>query len=120
MINDVTDAFGEWLQSITITRQSPGAYIEGRYKDGSESEVSIRAVVQNATPDDLQVLEEGLRSSESVKLHTTSDLVALSEKDNQKGDTFTYKGKKWSVHNVARRFIGNYNKAIAIRIKDES
>ena len=115
-MNDVTDAFGDWLEPIAIKRSSRGDYIDGRYVTGPENEVPIMAVVQNTSPDDVLVLEEGKRSSESIKLHTTTDLIALSEADSIIGDTFPYKGKTWEVANVARRFIGNYHKAIAIRI----
>lgn len=115
-MNDVTDAFGDWLQTIVVKRSSQGAFTDGRYAAGPVSEVNIRAVVQNATPDDVIVLEEGKRSAESIKLHTRTDLIALSEADSIIGDTFPYKGKTWEVANVARRFIGNYHKAIAIRI----
>lgn len=92
--------------------------IGGNFWDGSTDPevIPINAVVQNAVPDDLIVLQEGQRSSESVKLHTTTDLVAVSEADRIVGDKFTYEDKLWQVMNVARRFIGNYHKAIAVRI----
>ena len=115
-MNDVTDAFGDWLQTIKINRSATGTFTDGKYVAGSKSEVNIRAVVQNTSPDDVLVLEEGKRSTESIKLHTTTDLIALSEADSIIGDTFLYKGKTWEVANVARRFIGNYHKAVAMRI----
>lgn len=106
MINDVTDAFNGWLEPLTGQRQT-GSYIAGRWVAGSATGLSFSGVVQNATPDDLKVLSEGDRSNESIKIHT---VFSIAEKDLIK-----YMGFEWLVFNVARRYIGNYNKAIAIR-----
>lgn len=115
-MNDVSEAFGDFLESVSITRSATGSYIEGVWIPGSTSSVSINAVVQNVQPDDMRVLEEGMRTSEAIKLHSTADLIPLSEADKTVGDIIAYQGFNWQVVNVARRFIGNYNKAIAIRI----
>lgn len=105
-INDVTDAFGDWLESLTGTRTA-GSYINGRWVDGVPSALSFTGVVQNATPDDLKVLPEGNRNDEAIKIHTTFQLL------NQ--DIVSYKGLDWLVFNVANRYIGNYKKVIAVK-----
>lgn len=117
MINDVTDAFSEWLEKVIGTRHSLGSFIDRRWVEGPVGDLPFYAVVQNATPDDLKVLEEGQRSSEVIKLHTETDLIAVDEDNGVTGDTLPYQGKTWTVINVARRFIGNYHKALAIRTK---
>ena len=120
MNNDVSAAFKGWLEKIILTRYPVGGYQNGRWNNSGSKPVKIFGVIQNASPDDLVVLPEGLRTSESIKVHSISDMVALSEADEMIGDTFKYKEKTWQIYNVARRYIGNYNKAIAIRIPNES
>ena len=112
-INDVTEAFGDWLENLTGTRQT-GAYVNGRWVADPDADLNFRGVVQNATPQDLLVLEEGQRTTEAIKIHTTFELVAQISDDTQ-GDIINYKSAKWQVYNVAHRYIGNYHKAIAIK-----
>lgn len=111
--NDVTDAFDGWLETVTGERTT-GSYSSGRWVSNAPSSLSFPGVVQNALPDDLKVLPEGLRTEEAIKIHTTFNLVAQIE-DTTVGDVIFYEGYNWTVYNVANRRIGNYNKAIAIR-----
>ena len=110
--NDVTDAFAGWLQALTGTRTS-GSYVLGRWADGTPVALSLDAVVQNATAEDLLVLEEGNRTSEALKLHTTTKLYPVS--GGAYKDQITYDGVTWTVYSVADRKIGGYYKAIAIK-----
>jgi len=112
-LNDVTAAFDGWLEAITGSRNT-GAYVDGRWVAAVPAELSFKGVVQNATPQDLKVLPEGQRTEEAIKIHTTFELIAQSGTDT-KGDTISYKGGVWLVYNVAKRFIGGYHKAIAIK-----
>lgn len=111
-INDVSAAFNGWLQVLTGVRNT-GSYVDGRWTPAT-SPLSFNGVIQNTVPDDLKVIEEGLRTSESIKIHTPFELVAQIA-DTTTGDLISYNGKDWLVHNVADRKIGGYYKAIAIR-----
>jgi len=110
--NDVTVALDGWLQTITGNR-STGSYVNGRWVE-SYSVISFSAVVQNASPKDLLVLEEGMRTEETIKLHTTFELVSQVDGVSN-GDKLTYLGSTYQVYNVANRQIGGYYKALAIR-----
>lgn len=110
--NDVTDAFDGWLQSLSGLRSS-GSYVGGRWV-ASSAAFSFSGVVQNATPDDLEILPEGQRTNESIKIHTEYELIP-QDGTTTTGDIITYRGDNWLVHNVAHRHIGGYHKAIAIR-----
>ena len=112
-INDVSDAFSEWLEPLVATRTS-GSYVSGRWVDGTPTVINFSGVVQNANPQDLKVLPEGLRSEETIKIHTTARLVALVEGATP-GDVVSYDGFDWTVYNLADRKIGNYYKAILIK-----
>jgi len=112
--NDVTEAFDGWLSTITGIRKSAGSYVDGRWVDGSDVLLSFQGVVQNASPKDLKVLEEGMRTEEVIKIHTEFSLI-VQVKGTQNGDTIIYKGENWLVHNIAKRFIGGYSKALCIK-----
>lgn len=114
MINDVSSALTRWLESLTGTRTT-GSYVDGRWVDSTPSNLSFTGVVQNASPDDLKVLPEGNRTDEVIKIHTQFELVA-NISDDTKSDLVDYNGKQYRVNNVAYRFIGNYNKALAIKV----
>ncbi len=115
-INNVSAAFIPWLASYVAERNN-GTFVKGRWVPGVASNVSFRGVVQNAEPYDLLVLEEGLRSSLSIKIHTVTELLPTID-DNNNGDIIPYLGDNYMVYNVAPRHIGNYHKAIAV-IQDE-
>ena len=113
MTIDVSDAFSIGLEKMTGTR-NPGSFVSGRWVTGTATPLSFMGFPQNAKPADLLVLPEGNRTSESIKIHTTFELIA-EVKGSTNGDVISYKGKTWLVHSVAHRYIGNYHKAIAIR-----
>lgn len=110
---DVSDVFDDWLQTIVGTRTT-GSYVKGNWVAGTPTPLSFSGVVQNATPSDLKVLEEGNRLEEAIKIHTTFALIAQISTTTT-GDLITYQGATWLVFNVAPRFIGGYHKAIAIK-----
>lgn len=112
-LNDVSAALNGWLQPLTGSRTS-GSYVNGRWVAGSPVALSFNGVVQNATAEDLKVLEEGLRTEEAIKIHTTTKLVPQIG-DTTTGDIISYDSKSWLVHNVADRKIGRYYKAIATK-----
>lgn len=116
MINDVTDAFGDWLTTYAVKRPPAGTYNSaGDWVAGASASFNISAVIQNANPEDLKVLTEGQRTNEAIKIHTVTELIIQTT--NQTGDLIVYEGSDWLVYNVADRKIGNYYKAIATRQK---
>jgi hypothetical protein len=116
MINDVSRALTRWLESLTIIRKGVGSYVDGEWINGGDSNVDIKAVIQNANPDDLELLPEGTRTSEAVKLHTVSKVNTVSESSETDADQFVYEGATYRIYDVYARKIGNYYKAVAIRI----
>jgi len=117
MKNDVSRALTRWLEPVNIIRKDVGSYVNGDWVNGADISVPIKAVVQNANADDLILLPEGSRSSESVKIHTVSEVKTVSEVGETEADQFDYDGSRYKIFDVANRKIGNYYKAIAIRIK---
>ena len=117
MINDVSRALLRWLEPLNIIRKDVGSYVDGEWVDADEAEpVVIQAVIQNANPDDLILLPEGTRTTEAVKIHTTSKVNTVSEAGETDADQFDYNGSRYRIYDVFGRKIGNYYKAVAIRI----
>lgn len=106
MIADVSIAFKSWLETVTGI-QIVESYVNGRLSETSNI-ISFDAVIQNANAEDLKVVEEGLRTEEAIKIHTTYAIQPFK--------TFIeYDGYNYLVQNIAKRKIGNYYKAIAIK-----
>lgn len=119
VLNNVTGAFDGWLMDVVV--ETPGAVTWdtadatfGQLTEAVTATRTIKAVVQNATPQDMLFLEEGLRAPEAIKLHSKSEL-RTSEQGNKNADVVLYDNKRWTVHWTARRFIGGYYKAIAVK-----
>ena len=117
MKNDVSGALLRWQEPLDIIRKgTSGSYVDGKWVDDTDTVVPIFAVIQNANPDDLILLPEGTRTTEAVKIHTTSIIKTVSEAGESNADAFDYNGSRYRVYDVFTRKIGNYVKAIAIRI----
>jgi len=116
MKNDVSRALLRWLEPLDIIRVAAGEYVEGKWVDGVAGPIPIKAVIQNANPDDLILLPEGTRTTEAVKIHTTTKVKTVSEVGETDADEFLYNGSRYRIYDVFDRQIGNYYKAVAIRI----
>lgn len=117
MINDVSQALLRWLEPLDIIRNGTGSYVDGKWESPAPTTVPIKAVIQNANPDDLILLPEGTRTTEAVKIHTVSKVNTVSEAGETDADQFIYNGHRYRIYDVFERKIGNYFKAVAIRIK---
>ena len=116
MKNDVSKALARWTEKIELTRFSSGTYVDGVWVNGSSAIIQINAVVQNAQADDLILLKEGTRSTEAIKIHTTAKVKTVSEYGESNADVFLYNGRTYKIYDVFERKIGNYYRAVAIRI----
>lgn len=75
-----------------ITRQTPGAYVNGVYIAGVNSTLNILASVQPVSGEDQVVLPEGKRLSDFVKVYTDTELLIVNELTNQQPDKLTWRG----------------------------
>jgi len=97
-----------------ITR-SPGQYVDGRWHEGAESELTFRASIQPAKKDDydqLQALAEGRRVESAVRIYTQTELAVAGE-DERNGDQVIYRGDRYLVTagsdwNMGMRGVNHY------------
>ena len=75
--------FNLFKKTLTVIRPAVGQYINNIYVDGDSAELTIKASVQPAGGDVLQMLPEGYRTKETYVLYTDIMLNTASS-DNLK------------------------------------
>jgi len=114
---DVTDAFDDLLEDVILKRKTAGS------RDGNgiwitpvPTETTIQVVAQSLTADERLALPEAVRTKETFKFHTKTELRTADEDTQTNADIIVYNDEEWevsSVHN--RKNLGNYFKAIGIK-----
>jgi len=114
---DVSGAFNGFTQAISIDRTATGTRdANGRWVDGGITNITINAVVQVANADDVQILPEGERTNEIIKVHSISLMQTASESGQDTADLINYQGKQYKVmSDFNRATLGGYYKALAVR-----
>lgn len=116
--------------TYTVTRTGAGAYgglpggfpmtfpaYDGRYREGTPSTLSIRAVIQPVRGRDLLRLPEGQRTEEMIAIYTETELQTASAPGGGTADVVSYRGKSYQVQTVeAWNELGNFYKAIAAKV----
>jgi hypothetical protein len=80
--------------------KSGGQYIDGRFVEGTEVESNINASVQRLSMRDRQLLAEGFRASETLKIYTEIENIKLIQNDElpiEEAAEFEWKGKRYSM-----------------------
>lgn len=99
-----------------------GGYVDGRYVPGKKEIVLNFASVQPLKPSEIQMLPEGRRSIEAIKIYTDLKMFITDEKNSRKASLVEYDGKNYEVHMVANWAIGTdipHFKVIAMKIDGE-
>jgi len=74
-VMDVAGVIDSFAIAVTLVRFGPGSYDNnGMYSDGSEAQSDAMMVVAPATPRDLQVLPEGLRTEGAMRFFSKQEL----------------------------------------------
>jgi len=115
---DISDAFDDLLEPSAVTVSSPGTRDKGHWVPGVTATVTVEAVVQPASNEDINTLNaQGDSTSVYKKFYSehrfkTADKVAGTE-----ADIITYDGHQFKVLTVANwASLGNYHKIMAVRI----
>lgn len=74
--------FNVFRRTVSGTRKTAGGWIEGEWVEPSEDPITIRASVQPASQEDVQLLPEGRRLTGAYKLFTNDTLQVAIEGDN--------------------------------------
>lgn len=109
-------------QPVTIHRLTGGSYVNGRYVEGSSSDISIMASIQPADEKDMSkvidLLPEGRRQSGLYRLYTSTRLNALQNTQNP--DIAIVDGMQFEVIMEAswQNNVINHYKYIVAKIKE--
>ena len=115
---DVSEAFLEFLETIQLKRKTTGSRdANGNWVDGTTTTINISAVVQSLTANERLALPEAVRTKETIKIHTQTELLTADEAAQIDADVVVYQGKSYLLTQVFNRnTIGNYFKAVGVRI----
>lgn len=100
---------------FTIQRKSNGKYCNGRWQEGEVTEFTIMASVQPLSGEEMQMLPEGRKDTQAVRIYTDTPLKTVSE-DNP--DILLYAGNSYEVTTVEpwqSNVISHY-KCLAVKI----
>jgi hypothetical protein len=95
----VIDEFATPAAGITVTRTAASTLgSDGFYTDGAETTIAVSPVsIQPASGKDMQLLPEGARTDETIRVYCTERLRTAATPDGVKPDRFVFDGKTWEV-----------------------
>jgi hypothetical protein len=79
----------------TIIRTTPGQYVDGKWVEGASVTLTILASVQPVTAEDQVVMQGGKRLSDYVKAYTSTEIIPLSENNQQQPDRLIWRGRQY-------------------------
>jgi hypothetical protein len=97
-VSTVIDRF--MTGTYTVTRMAADSYVDGLKVDGSTSTFTIRAGVQPATSQEIQMLPEGARTEETLTVYTSTALKTGGEGAATERDRISIDGGVWDVKAV--------------------
>lgn len=109
-----TLADGDFRQSVTVYRQSGSWSTAGDWTLGTETALTISAVVTIATSADLDQLPEGDQQKGAIAVFATSPLILTD--GTQTSDQILWHGTRWRVAQLYDRSQYGYWKAVAVKM----
>lgn len=101
---------------VVFSRRAVGSYVNGVWVPGALSTVTATVSIQPASARDRQILPEGDRTRETVRVYSPVELkTTLEGSSAQAPDEFTWQGRLYRVKSV-ERWIGDFWKAIAVAV----
>lgn len=113
--------FEVFNRDITIRQLTGGQFINGRYVEGSESEITIRASIQplkSVNENVMMILPEGRRMSRAYRVYTSTELNSL---DSENPDKAVIDNEEYEIlqDNIWQNNIINHYRYIFVKLLDE-
>lgn len=86
--------------TITVTRYEAGSYTKGRYQTGTQSSFPIEAVVIPLKGKEHELLSEGERAKQSIRVYSKEALFTGDDKTGKKADILEIGGLSFEVKQV--------------------
>jgi hypothetical protein len=109
-------------ETLSVERYGAGSWDTGVFVRGAKTDLSIEASVQPLTPNEVKILPEHRRDSESFKIYTETELLISNEINQTPSDVIIRNGKKYEILAVNNWYIGTdiqHYKSIAVKIDDQ-
>lgn len=100
---------------VVVFRASQGSYIDGIYQPGIVGTFKTICSVQQATPEDLQMLPTGERDKDIRKFICKKSVRTTDDKDGTIADVIRYKGKDYKLIQAADWDVYGYTRAFGAR-----
>jgi hypothetical protein len=115
---DLSEVIDEFTVNVPVTRFAPTATVKGRLQEPTpETTFRMAACIQPMTEKELQILPEGLRNQDAVKIYTTTKLRVVDQAQSLIPDRFDYEGATYQVALVdSWHDLGNFYRAVATRV----
>lgn len=99
-MSDTIERLGDYRE-YTVTRYTVGqAFTAGNLNVPASTPLPIVAMIQPASGRDLQLLDEGLRSSQVIVVFTKTELLTANEAIQQLPDKISYRSQLFQVERV--------------------
>ena len=82
----------------TVKRYASGSYVDGRWVEGSETELTIKTSVQPLNGKELEALPEGRREKSSYKGYTSLYMQTVQNSENP--DRIVIDGDEYEIFTV--------------------
>lgn len=105
-------------KAVTIKRKQGGGYVDGKWVEGSDTDVVIKASIQPLTPEEMQELPEGRRSDEAFKMYTKTKLFTITDQNPEYVWINGFRFEVISVGKYQSKVISHY-KVIVAKKADE-
>lgn len=117
-LHDLSRTIDRVSVSVEVTRTLPATLDHGRVSDSVTEDVfTIRASIQPTGTKDLQLLPEGMRNEDVVKVFTKTELFSVQRAESRVPDRFEYRGVNYQVELVDDwADLGNYFRVLAVRV----
>jgi hypothetical protein len=114
---DLACAIDEASVTVTIIRFMATSVIKGRVSEATtETRFDIEVSIQPTGSKDLQLLPEGMRNQDTVKIFTETELFSVRRSESKTPDRILYRGVIYQVELVDDwHELGNYFRVIAVR-----
>lgn len=105
-------------EQLTVERHEKGIWQDGRFVKSELSGFEISASVQPLRGNEVKILPEHRRTSESLKIYTTDQLRTSDELNQLPADVIIHDGKRFEIFSVSNWSIGTdipHYKIIAVK-----
>ena len=113
--------FGIFRRPLVVHREAEGSWQDGVWGPGESIEINIRASVQPSRQEDMEMLPEGRRSTEALRLYTDAELRTIDPDGQTQPDRVDIGG---IMHEVTARApwqnnIINHNRYVVTRLDEQ-